>query len=114
VEGKRISVRFYRQASGREPVRDWLLNLSPADRLTVGTNIKTVEFGWPIGMPTCRPLSNGLWEVRSDLSDGRISRVVFMIAGANMILLTAFIKKSQKTPDDQMRLARSRKREVES
>lgn len=112
--GKRIAVGFYRSPSGQEPVRDWLRELSRKDRLTIGTDIKTVEYGWPIGMPTCRPLSGGLWEVRSDLSHGRIARVIFMIDDARMILLVAFIKKTQKTPDDQLQLARSRKREVES
>lgn len=114
LAGKRIEVRFYRLPSGREPVRDWFRDLSPVDRLTIGTDIKTVEFGWTVGMPTCRPLSGGLWEVRSDLSDGRIGRVIFMISGMHMVLLTGFIKKSQKTPDDQLRLARARKSEVES
>lgn len=112
MTGKQIEVRFFRLASGREPVRDWIHSLSPEDRFTVGTDIKTVEYGWPIGLPTCRPLSNGLWEVRSDLSSGRIGRVIFAVANGQMVLLTAFIKKSQKTPPREIELARTRKREA--
>jgi antitoxin HicB len=64
-------------SSGREPVREWLKSLTAEDRKIVGEDIKTVEFGWPIGMPTCRALGKGLWEVRSDITGGRIARVLF-------------------------------------
>ena len=57
---KRITVRFYSQPSGREPVREWLQSLSRDDRLAIGTDIKTVEFGWPVGLPVCRSLGGGL------------------------------------------------------
>jgi len=95
--GKRIEVRFYRSPSGTEPVREWLLSLSRADRLAIGTDIKTVEFGWPVGLPVCRGLGNGLWEVRSSLR-GRIARMLFCVANDTMWLLHGFIKKQQKTP----------------
>lgn len=77
---KRLPVYFYRTAAGHEPVREWLLSLSVEDKKVIGTDIKTVEFGWPIGMPACRPLGNGLWEVRSDISHGCIARVIFCVA----------------------------------
>ena len=109
--GKRIAVRFYRTASGREPVRDWLMTLSRADRLVIGTDIKTVEFGWPVGLPVCRSLADGLWEVRSSLNN-RIARVLFCIAGRTMWLLLGFIKKQAKTPPKEMALARRRMRDV--
>ena len=67
-------------ASGREPVREWLKALGPEDRKVIGEDIKVVEFSWPIGMPLCRPLGKGLWEVRSDITDGRIARVLFCVA----------------------------------
>ena len=72
---KKITGRFYAAASGRRPVREWLLDLSKNDRRGIGKDIQKVEFGWPIGMPYCRALGHGLWEVRSDLSGGRIARV---------------------------------------
>jgi hypothetical protein len=64
---KRLPAVFYALPSGREPVREWLKGLSAEDRKIIGEDIKDVEFGWPIGMPLCRPLSRGLWEVRSSL-----------------------------------------------
>jgi hypothetical protein len=77
-EGKRVSVIFYRTEAGGEPVRDWLKRLpSPEDRKRIGEDIKTVEFGWPIGMPVCRPLGGGIYEVRTGLGQNRISRVLF-------------------------------------
>ena len=70
MAGKVLDARFYRTAAGNEPVRDWLKGLSPADRRVVGYDIGLVEDGWPVGMPVCRSLGGGLWEVRSDISDG--------------------------------------------
>ncbi|MFA6134935.1 MAG: type II toxin-antitoxin system RelE/ParE family toxin [Phycisphaerae bacterium] len=111
MDGKRITVRFYCQPSGREPVREWLQALSRDERLTIGTDIKMVEFGWPVGLPVCRSLGDGLWEVRSSLRN-RIARVLFCLANDTMWLLHGFIKKQQKTPPQDMAVARRRMRKV--
>jgi len=105
---KRIEVIFFRTDAGGEPVREWLRSLTPIeDRKQIGVDIKTVEFGWPIGMPVCRPLGDGLCEVRSSLSQNRIARVLFYIdAKGRMVLLHGFIKKTQKTPPADLELAR--------
>jgi phage-related protein len=109
---KRIYAYFFRTAAGGEPVRKWLKSLQPIeDRKRIGIDIRTVEFGWPIGMPTCRPLQDGLYEVRTNITDGRIARVLFCIdAQSRMVLLHGFIKKTQKTPDEDMNLARRNQR----
>lgn len=111
--GKKITARFYVTAGGQRPVRLWLLELAKEDRRSVGKDIQKVEFGWPIGMPYCRALGRGLWEVRSDLSGGRIARVIFSIAGGEMILLHGFEKKTQRTPPHDVELALKRKRDIE-
>jgi phage-related protein len=92
-------------------VRDWLKGLpSPEDRKRIGEDIKTVEFGWPIGMPVCRPLGEGICEVRTSLTQNRIARVLFYIdMKGRMVLLHGFIKKTQRTPDEDLDLARSNK-----
>ncbi len=112
---KRLPAAFYRSPAGREPVREWLRSdtLSDEDRRRVGEDIKTVEFGWPVGMPVCRPLRAGLWEVRTTLR-GRIARILFCIAEGRMVLLHGFIKKSQKTPDADIALAQERQAIVEN
>lgn len=109
---KKLSAFFYENANGLAPVREWILALSPEDRKRVGRDIQKVEFGWPLGMPYCRSLGNGLWEVRSDLTDGKIARVIFSVAGGRMVLLHGFIKKTQKTPARDLNLALGRKKEV--
>jgi phage-related protein len=68
------------------------------DRKLVGRDSQKVEFGWPLGMPHRHNLGNGLWEVRSDLTDGKIGRVIFFVARERMVLLHGFVKKTQKTP----------------
>ena len=109
---KKISVVFYRTRSGNEPVREWLLKLDKEDKKSVGVDIKTVEYGWPIGMPVSRPLGKGLYEVRSHISHKRIARVIFAIVGGHMVLLHGFIKKTQKTPNEEIALALKRLKEV--
>ena len=109
----RIPVVFYRTPSGAEVVRDWLKGLDKGDRAAVGQDLMRVQFRWPVGMPLCRSLSEGLWEVRSDLARGRIARVLFCLAGQRIVVLHGFIKKSQNTPGGNLALARKRKREFE-
>src|SRR3989304_4754275 len=104
-----LEVRFFKTDGGAEPVRDWLRELSATDRKTIGEDIKTVQFGWPLGMPLVRKLDKGLWEVRSRLPD-RIARVIFTTGEGRMILLHGFIKKSQKTPQEDLQLAKTRLR----
>jgi phage-related protein len=111
-ELKKVPARFYRSASGREPVREWLKALDAGDRRAIGQDIATVEYGWPVGMPVCRPLGTGLWEVRSTLPSHRIARVMFMIAEGHLVLLHGFIKKTQGTPKMEIAIARQRMREV--
>jgi phage-related protein len=109
-QGKRVPAIFYSTESGGEPVRDWLKGLSPGDRKRIGEDIKTVEFGWPIGMPVCRPMGGGIYEVRSNFAQNRIARVLFYIdKKGRMVLLHGFIKKTQKTPDEDLDLARRNK-----
>ena len=111
---KKIPVFFFRTEQGNEPVRKWLKeDLNPDERKLVGEDVKTVEYGWPVGMPTCRPLGDGLHEVRTNLPDG-IARVLFYVdARQRMILLHGFVKKSRQTPNADMKLARARKAEHE-
>lgn len=109
---KRLPAAFYQLPSGREPVRDWLKALGDDDRKIIGEDIKDVEFSWPIGMPLVRPLGKGLWEVRSDITQGRIARVLFCIHDGRMVLLHGFIKKTQKTLDADLELAAKRKQEI--
>ena len=103
-----LSVHFFRTEAGNEPVRDWLAGFPKEQRRQIGIDIKTVQFGWPLGMPVVRKLEPGLWEVRTDLGDC-IARVIFTLAGTDMLLLHGFIKKSQKTPAPELHTARQRK-----
>ena len=102
-----LSVVFYVTAAGNELVRDWLLGLSRDDRRLVGFDIKTAQYGWPLGMPLIRKLEPGLWEVRSHIGDG-IARVLFTVTGDTMVLLHGFVKKSEKMPATDLKTAKQR------
>ena len=109
-----LPVVFYRSAGGSEPVLDWLRGLPAEDRRVVGTDLATVQYGWPIGMPLCRPLGGGLWEVRSSLPSRRIARVVFFVEGDRIGVVHGFIKKTQKMPAGDLDLARRRMKEMQA
>lgn len=109
-----IPAVFYRTAAGAEPVLDWLRGLPAEDRRVIGTDLATVQFGWPIGMPVCRPLGNGLGEVRSTLPSRRIARVLFFAGDGRIGVVHGFIKKAQKTPADDLDLARRRMQEMKA
>jgi len=100
-------VKYFKTDTGNEPVREWLLSLSQDEKKIIGEDIKTVQFGWPIGMPVARKVSKDLWEVRSSLSN-KIARVLFTVDGSKIILLHGFIKKTQKIPAKELDIAKRR------
>ncbi len=108
-----LSVCFFRTDAGSEPLREWLKGLSAQDRKMIGEDIKTVQFGWPLGMPLVRKMGKDLWEVRIHL-EGRIARVLFTVEDGVMVLLHGFIKKSPDTPQNELKLAEGRRDKVRS
>ncbi|MCK1281801.1 type II toxin-antitoxin system RelE/ParE family toxin [Bradyrhizobium sp. 61] len=111
---RKIPVVFYRTRGGSEIVRNWLRDLDEGDRNALGLDLMRVQYRWPVGMPLCRSLGDGLWEVRTALPSNRIARVLFSVHQDRIVVLHGFIKKTQKTPNEELALARRRKREFES
>ncbi len=107
-----IPVVFYRSEAGAEPVPAWLRNLPAEDRRAIGVDLATVQVGWPLGIPLCRSLGGGLWEVRTNLPSGRIGRLLFFIAEGRIGVVHGFVKKTQKTPAAELSLARKRMKEM--
>jgi phage-related protein len=110
----RIPVFFYRTAAGREPVLEWLRGLDKDDPRAIGLDLMRVQFGWPIGMPLVRSLRDGSWELRSTLPSRRIARLMLCFHENKIVALHGFIKKTQKTPVEDIEVARQRMREVTS
>jgi phage-related protein len=108
---KKLNVVFFATNAGNEPVREWLIALPIDDRKKVGQAILEVQIGWPLGLPLVRPMGRGLFEVRVNLPT-RIARVLFSLEGTDMVLLHAFIKKQQATPDADLDIARTRKAQI--
>jgi phage-related protein len=108
---RKIPVVFYRTRGGSEIVRDWLRGLDVDDRNAIGLDLMRIQFRWPVGMPSCRPMGEGLWEMRTNLASNRIARVMFCVVAERIVILHGFIKKTQKTPADDLALARKRKKE---
>jgi len=106
-----LKAKFFRIGTGNEPVREWLKSLPKEERKLIGEDIKTVQYSWPIGMPLARKLTGEIWEVRSNLRD-KISRVLFTILDNQIILLHGFMKKTQKTPKEDLNLAIRRMRQA--
>jgi phage-related protein len=104
---EKLDAVFFRSGTGTEPVRDWLKGLMTDQRKAIGEDIRTAQYGWPLGMPLIRKLESGLWEVRTNLRDG-IARTLFTVDDNRIVLLHGFIKKSQKTPPNELQTARRR------
>ena len=102
-----LIVSFFKTDSGAEPVRDWLRSFSATDKQTIGADIRTVQVGWPLGMPLVRKMDADLWEIRISLASG-IARLFFTVSSNTMLLLHGFIKKSQATPKSELELAKNR------
>src|ERR1039458_3527786 len=91
----KIPLIFYRTAAGSEPVREWLKGLDEAERQAIGKYLLRAQWRWPVGMPLCRPMGNGLWEVRTDLPTKRTARVLLCLYREHLVALHGFIKKTE-------------------
>jgi len=105
---------FFRTPSGPEPVREWLKDLPLEDRREMGKDLMRAQWRWPVGMPLCRPMGDGLWEIRTNLPSNRMARVLLGIDDGVLVALHAFIKKTQKTPPSELAVARKRLKELKS
>lgn len=110
---RKIPLVFFRTLAGGEPVREWLKGLPEAERYIIGTDLLRAQWRWPVGMPLCRPLGSCLWEIRTDLPTKRTVRVLLCLYGDHLVALHGFIKKTRKTPDEGLEIARNRKKELE-
>lgn len=113
AEPQKITLIFYRTAAGSEPVREWLRVLKESERHAIGRDLLRAQWRWPAGMPLCRALGNGLWEVRTDLPSNRTARVLLCLYQDHLVALHGFIKKTRATPDQELALARKRQKELE-
>jgi phage-related protein len=112
-QSQKIPLIFYRTGTGGEPVRGWLKEVAEAERQAIGKDLLRAQWRWPVGMPLCRPLGNGLWEVRTDLPTKRTARVLLCLYREHLVALHGFIKKTRTAPDEDLALARKRQREME-
>jgi phage-related protein len=110
---KKIPLVFFRTAGGSEPVRDWLRQLPQVERHAIGTDLLRAQWRWPADMPLCLAMGGGLWEIRTDLPTRRTARVLICLWRAHLVALHGFIKKTRATPDEDLELARKRKKELE-
>jgi phage-related protein len=109
---QKISLIFFRTAAGSEPVRAWLKTLPETERQAVGKDLLRAQWRWPVGMPLCRSMGTGLWEIRTDLPTKRTARVLLCVYREHLVALHGFIKKTRATPDEDLTLARKRQKEL--
>jgi phage-related protein len=116
VEGpqaRKMPLIFFSARPGHEPVREWLKDLDEPERHAIGKDLLRAQWRWPVGMPLCRPLGEGLWEVRTNLPMNRTARVFLCFHREHLVALHGFIKKTRTTPVDELAFARRRQRELE-
>ena len=110
---RKIPLIFYRTAAGSEPVREWLKGLAETERQAIGRDLLRAQWRWPVGMPLCRPMGDGLLEIRTDLPTRRTARVLICLYRGRLVALHGFIKKTRTAPDEDMAIARKRQKELE-
>ena len=110
---EKIPLIFFRAITGSEPVREWLKELPEEERQAIGRDLLRAQWRWPVGMPLCRAMGNGLWEIRTELPTKRRARVLLSVYREHLVALHGFIKKTRATPDEDLALARKRKKELE-
>jgi phage-related protein len=110
---KKIPLIFFRTLAGGEPVREWLKELPAEERHVIGKDLLRAQWRWPVGMPLCRAMRGGLWEIRTDLPAKRTARVLLCLYREHLVALHGFIKKTRATPHEDLALARKRKKELE-
>src|SRR5665811_89672 len=111
LQSPKILLILYRTAAGSEPVREWLKGLDEAERQAVGKDMLRAQWRWPVGMPLCRPMGRGLWEIRTDLPTKRAARVLLCLYREHLVA-HGFVKKTRATPDEDLALARRRQKEL--
>jgi phage-related protein len=111
---QKIPLVFFRTNAGSEPLRDWLKALDEAERQAIGQDLLRAQWRWPVGMPLCRPMGKGLWEVRTDLPGNRTARVLIAPYQGCLVALHGFIKKTRATSEADLVLARKRQKELQS
>lgn len=109
---KPLRVIFFKTSSGTSPVEDWLDSLPLKDQDIIEDDLNVLETGGDLDMPLFKPLGHGLWECRSNLTGKRKARTIFCLHDKKVYILDGFIKKTQKTPLNELNLARKRKREM--
>ena len=109
---QKVPLIFFRSGKGTEPVREWLKALPEAERHAVGNDLLRAQWRWPVGMPLCRPMGGGLWEIRTDLPTKRTARVMLCVYHEHLVALHGFIKKARATPDEDLAMARKRQKEL--
>jgi phage-related protein len=110
---QKIPLIFFRTTASGEPVREWLKGLVVVERRAIGKDLLRAQWRWPVGMPLCRPLGKGLWEIRTDLPTKRTARVLICLCDGHLVALDGFIKKTRTTPDEDLATARKRQKELE-
>jgi len=110
---QKIPLVFFHTSAGSEPVRDWLKGLDAVERHAIGSDLLRAQWRWPAGMPLCRPMGKGLWEVRTDLPRNRTARVLICFYQNHLVALHGFIKKTRATPDDDLALAHKHQKELQ-
>jgi phage-related protein len=110
---QKIPLIFYRTTAGSEPVREWLKGLAEPDRQAIGKDLLRAQWRWPVGMPLCRPMGNGLWEIRTNLPTKKTARVLICLYRERLVALHGFLKKTRATPASDLATARERQKELE-
>lgn len=110
-----FEVRFYSLDNGRKPAREFIYQIQNEKlKAKVLRSLKLLEmFGNQLGEPDSCYLRQGIFELRTKHSNNIVRTLYFFQKKKIIIVTNSFIKKSQKTPQEEIEIAIERKKEYE-
>ena len=109
-EGESWRTVYYKNASGRVPVREFIEEQDAKTQERIRADLGRLRrFGSALGFPYVRKLEGReVWELRTRVGGDAYRTFYFAYSGRRFVLLHAFQKKSQKTPQKALDTAEAR------
>lgn len=106
----KFTVEFYEKENGEIPVINFIDSLEPKMGAKVLSLIEILEEkGNQLRLPYSECLEDGIFELRCKFGSDITHTLYFFYEGANIILTNGFVKKTQKTPAQEIKLAKLRR-----
>ena len=107
-----FELELYETKDGKQPVADFLDSLDhKMNAKLIGLMELLEEKGTELREPYSAPLGDGIFELRCKLGSNITRALYFFYVGKHIIVTNGFIKKTQKTPPSEIKIAKDRRKD---